>query len=163
MPTNLTIAPGICVEIAIQAESTQRLCGGWDGVANPAPAWFQALFDMTFDASAPTLRSVDYRGRSSAPSVPSPSGGAASTRAWRQIRPILSIATAMTLAMAVGIDLTAPPLLAPVGTIVAGLQGLERGDAVSRLPRFGIIQFDRIAGAFDAMASRHRAATRPSR
>ncbi|MCC0807732.1 hypothetical protein FPV16_16110 [Methylobacterium sp. W2] len=65
--------------------------------------------------------------------------------------------------MAVLTALTAPPLLAPVGAIIAGLQGLERGDAVSRLPRFGIIQFDRIAGAFDAMAARRRAATRPAR
>ncbi len=157
MPTILTIVPGICVEIAIQAEAAQRLCNGWDGVGDPAPAWFQTLFDLTFDGSAPTLRSIDYRGRSIGTVGAFAERGAASTRAWRQIRPIVGIATAMTLAMAVLTALTARPLLAPVGAIVAGLRGLERGDAVGRLPLFGISEFDRIAGAFDAMATRLRA------
>ncbi|WP_019906917.1 histidine kinase [Methylobacterium sp. 77] len=157
MPTILTIVPGICVEIAIQAEARQRLCNGWDGVGDPAPAWFRSLFDMTFDSSAPILRSIDYRGRSIGTVGAFAEREAASTRAWRQVRLTVGIAAAMALATALLTALAARPLLTPVGAIVAGLHGLERGNEVGPLPRFGIREFDRIAGAFDAMAARLRA------
>ncbi|GJE19013.1 sensor histidine kinase [Methylobacterium marchantiae] len=156
VPTVLTIVSGICVEITIQAEAPQRLCNGWDGVGDPAPAWFQALSDLTFDPSAPTLRSIDYRGRAIGTVGAFAERVAASTRAWRQVRLTLGIATVMALAMALLTALAARPLLLPVGAIVAALQGLERGDEVGRLARFGIREFDRIASAFDAMTIRLR-------
>lgn len=157
MPAILTIMPGICVEIAIRAEANQRLCSGWDGFGDEAPAWFRSLFDLVSDPSAPALRSVDYRGRTIGTVRAHASPDSASIRAWRQVRLTVGIAAAMALAMAILAAVAARPLLRPVSAIVAGLHALERGTAAGRLDRFGIREFDRIASAFDAMAGRLQA------
>lgn len=95
MPTVLTIVPGICVAIVMRAEATQRLCGGWAGVGNPAPAWFPGSVrpDRRRVGADPAQHRLS---RSLHRTVGAfAERGATSTQAWRQIRPILAIATAI--------------------------------------------------------------------
>lgn len=153
-PDILTVLPGVCVAVAVGAEAPRRLCNGWDGLGRAAPDWFRALFLRFGDDAAPVSRPMLYRDRPIGRVDAWPDGDAAAARAWRQVG--MASLTAAGMAGAIGLlaALAAAPLLAPVGTIVRGLHALESGGGGQRLPGFPTREFDRIAGAFNAMADR---------
>ncbi|PXW66455.1 histidine kinase [Methylobacterium sp. B4] len=151
-PTVLMILPGICAEIRLGAEAPRRLCGDWDGLGS-APAWLAGALSAEA-GTAPVIREIVYRGRSLGQVAAWPDPVAAAGRAWRQVRFASGLALSLAGTTAILGWLCAARLVAPAGRIVQGLDGIEAGRSPPALPRFGAVEFDRIATAFNALGER---------
>lgn len=149
-----SILPGVCVEFGIPSEDRRRLCGGWDGLGDPAPGWFRTVYDSFYSASAPVERAVMHRGRSIGMVVASADPVAATTGAWEQVRLMAGMAAAIALGMCLLAAAVVGHALLPARTIIEGLRRLEAGDHASRLPAFRIKEFRRIAEAVNDLADR---------
>ncbi|WP_167591883.1 HAMP domain-containing sensor histidine kinase [Jiella endophytica] len=151
----LVMAPGTCVVVSREAAglSERRLCAGWNVYGRVAPDWFRVLLRATIGGFAPIEKAVpiydgtDYRLRTTIDPV------AATTRIWQQVRIASGLCAGLAGAIALLSALAATRTLAPVATLVSGLRRIEAGETGGRLPRSGIAEFDRIAGAIDDLAS----------
>lgn len=156
-PAILTLLPGICAEIRLGGEVSQRLCGDWDGL-DAAPGWFRALLGSDAEP-APTIRDIRYRDRAIGSVAAWPDPIAAASRTWRAVRIAGGLALALVAATALLNGLAAAHLVAPAGRIVRDLEDLGgSGSTPSHssppLPRFAAAEFDRIAAACNALAER---------
>ncbi len=141
---------GICAAIRLGAEEPRRFCGDWDGLSE-APLWFRTLLEGTADP-APTRREIVYRDRVIGSVAAWPDPVAAAGRIWRQVRVVGGLALALAAATALLGWLAAARLVSPVGRIVQGLEGLDRG--APPLPRFAVADLDRIAAACNRLSQR---------
>ncbi len=73
--------------------------------------------------------------------------------AWRETRGFLLLPLILAGAIYALVHVTVGRAFRSVGEILGGLEGIERGDYGKRLPRFPLPEFDRIAEAFNHMAS----------
>ncbi|HSI42384.1 MAG TPA: histidine kinase [Xanthobacteraceae bacterium] len=149
-----SILPGVCVEFGIPSDIRRRLCGGWDGLGEAAPAWFGLAFDHLFDAGSPVVRPLLFRGKTVGTVVASVDRVAATTVAWRQVRVMAGMAAAIALGICLLAAAAVGHALRPAQKIIAGLRRLEAGDHASRLPAPRIAEFRRIAEAVNDLASR---------
>lgn len=149
-----SILPGVCVEFGIPSGTRRRLCGGWDGLGDAAPAWFGLAFDRLFDAGAPVVRPIMLRGKEVGTVIASVDRVAAITGAWRQVRVMGGMATAVALGICLLAAAAVGHALRPAQKIIDGLRRLEAGDCTSRLPALRIAEFRRIADAVNDLAER---------
>jgi two-component system sensor histidine kinase UhpB len=73
--------------------------------------------------------------------------------AWRETQGFLYLLLALALAVYGLVHVTVGRAFRAVGTILAGLEGIEKGEYGQRLPGFPLPEFDRISGAFNHMAA----------
>lgn len=151
-PAILTLLPGICAEIRLGGEASQRLCGDWDGL-DAAPGWVRSLLGSDAEP-APTIRDIRYRDRAIGSVAAWPDPIAAASRTWRAVRIAGGLALALVAATALLNGLAAAHLVAPAGRIVRGLEDLGAAGSSPPLPRFAAAEFDRIAAACNALADR---------
>lgn len=148
------VLPGVCVEIFVLVDSRRRLCGGWDGLGAPPPAWFAAAVSRLSDAGEPIRRDIFIRGRGAGSVAATVDRVAATTVAWRQVRMMTGFAVAMAAGICLLTWLAVGHALRPVQRIIAGLRRLEAGEHGSRLEAPSIAEFRRIAEAVNDLASR---------
>jgi two-component system sensor histidine kinase UhpB len=73
--------------------------------------------------------------------------------AWQETRGFLILLLALACAVYFLVHVTVGRAFRSVGTILEGLEGIEKGEYGKRLPGFPLPEFDRISGAFNHMAS----------
>jgi two-component system sensor histidine kinase UhpB len=73
--------------------------------------------------------------------------------AWQETRGFLLLLLALSGAVYLLVHFTVGRAFRSVGTILEGLEGIEKGEYGQRLPPFRLREFDRISGAFNHMAA----------
>ena len=148
------ISPGHCVALTWAGEATQQQCSGLETTGGPAPAWFEAFYRSTFGSNEAVSRMIVINRQKAGTIVTTPDQGAAVRQVWRQVRVLFAAAAAMAAGIAVLATLVIGHALLPANVIIRGLRRLEHGDHASQLPSFRSTEFDRIAGAVNALAGR---------
>lgn len=72
---------------------------------------------------------------------------------WQETRGFLTLLLVLAAAVYLLVHFTVGRAFRSVGTILEGLEDIEKGDYGKRLPAFPLPEFERIAGAFNHMAS----------
>jgi signal transduction histidine kinase len=152
--TMKVISPGVCVTFAPGSEAPRHLCSQLDTIGDPAPAWFQAVYDQVFGPYARVERPLTTRQPTAGVITAEPDRGAAIRQAWHQIAVVLSVAAMLAAGIGILAALSIGQSLMPARTIVAGLRRLERGDYSYRLPRYRTAEFDRISSAVNDLTAR---------
>ena len=155
------IAPGICVELGPRDQPIQRRCGPYVAAATP-PDWFVWLADrlgLVPGAVAVPVR-TRYVSDAYVTAIADPS--VIVTRAWARTGDLMRVAVGMAIGGALLTGLLIMRLLAPFGLLLQGIERLQRGDFVGRLPRLRVAEFDRLSNAVNdtALALREAQAMR---
>lgn len=154
LATMTVISPGVCVTFAPGNEEPRHLCSQLETVGDPAPAWFQNVYDEVFGPYARVERPLTTRQPTAGVVTAEPDRGAAIRQAWHQIDVVLSVAAMLAAGIGILAALFIGQSLMPARTIVAGLKRLERGDYSYRLPRYHTEEFDRISRAVNDLTAR---------
>lgn len=145
------ISPGNCVALTWEGEATQTQCSGLETAGGPAPAWFVALHRHLLGHGEPVRRSIILNRREAGTVVATPDPGAMVRQVWRQVRILVGTAFAMAVCIGLLATLVIGLTLRPAALITRVLARLEHGDLAARLPRLRPGEFDRIAGAVNAL------------
>jgi DNA-binding NarL/FixJ family response regulator/HAMP domain-containing protein len=160
-------SPGQCVQyIATDGQVARSSCIGFNREMGTPPAWFAALDTWIPAPQADVVRPISYRDRPQGSVVPRGSVVVTTERAavlaaiWRQVSGMLGLTALVIAAICILQYGAISRVLRPTRDILAGLDRLALGDLSSRLPRFRVVELQRISEAFNALAANLERTTR---
>ncbi len=115
-----------------------------------APEWFVKLVEPT---SMVLRRSILIPGLPSSELIIRPDPSSEITEAWEEARSFLGLLLAFFIIANVLVYLIIGRLLKPVNTIIEGLDAIEQGNYMTRLPHLKLPELNKISQKFNHMAS----------
>jgi two-component system, NarL family, sensor histidine kinase UhpB len=154
LTTMKVISPGVCITFAPGTEAPRRLCSQLETIGEPAPAWFEAVYDRVFGTYTRVERPLTARQLNAGVVAAEADPGAAMRQAWHQIDIVLSVAALLAAGIGVLAALSIGQSLMPARAIIGGLRRLERGDYSYRLPGYRTSEFNQISRAVNDLTGR---------
>ena len=145
---------GQCIQY-IKADGSigRSTCIGLNGGSDAPPNWFSTLGRWLLAARIEILRPVAYHGKSYGTLVVTTETAAVLAAIWRDVSALLGLTALVVGAICVLLYIAISRALRPTKDILAGLDRLARGDLSSRLPRFGLVELQRISEVFNTLAA----------
>ena len=128
-------------------------CVGADLGHSGLPAWVSALGARVLGTRTEALRSVDYHGRMHGTLVVTTDTAVILAAIWKAVAGLLGLSALVVVAICLLQYVAISRALRPARDILIGLDRLSRGDLAHRLPRFGLIEFQRISEVFNTLAA----------
>ena len=145
---------GQCIQyIKADGRIGRSTCIGLNGGSDAPPSWFSALGRWLLAARIEILRPVAYHGKSYGMLVVTTETAAVLAAIWRDVSALLGLTALVVGAICVLLYIAISRALRPTKDILAGLDRLARGDLSSRLPRFGLVELQRISEVFNTLAA----------
>lgn len=145
---------GLCIRLLdgdgnmVRASCLSSQSGG-----EVAPDWFSTGYSTIFVPGRPHVRVLEARGKRLGTVEVTLDPAASVRRAWLDVRRIASVTGVAVLVLCLLVYLSIDRALKPTGDIVAGLNRLAAGDLSHRLPRFRLIELERISEVVNHMAA----------
>lgn len=139
-------------------------CIGMRGGADSSPAWFAALCKWFPAALVGVARPVaDASGHRSGVVMVTTERAALTETVWTRVSGLLALTALMVGTICVLQHAAISGALRPTRHILAGLARLSRGELSCRLPRFRLLELQRISEVFNLLAATLERATRENR
>jgi len=145
---------GQCIQY-IKADGSigRTTCIGLKQGAAAPPAWFSALGRWLLAARIEIVRPVAYHGKSYGTLIVTTETAAVLAAIWRDVAALLGLTALVVGAICLLLYIAIDRALRPTKDILAGLDRLARGDLSSRLPRFRLVELQRISEVFNNLAA----------
>ncbi|PPD46711.1 MAG: sensor histidine kinase [Methylobacter sp.] len=145
---------GICVHFAATgSQKTYDLCNGAELPGTPVPSSFEALYRWFFNPGLALHQTITFKGLEYGVLTVTPSAEMEITQAWENIRRLLGLSVTTVFAVCCLVYLSIRRALRPAQTLVKGLGNLGQGQLSYRLPKFELIEWQRIAEAVNQLAA----------
>jgi len=151
--TSLALQPGQCVELLGQDGVAKRLnCAGLNAEATSAPEWFVWPYRAVINDRLMASRPISFRGVTYGTVVAYYDTVATASAAWVTFAPLLGFAAGLVAILCLVTYFVIDRALLPTTQILAGLNGLARGDLTCRLPQVRLAELNRISQVFNALS-----------
>ncbi len=145
---------GICIRyISIDKENTYGLCQGENLSRIRCPKLFQKIYRRVFNPGFEVSRSISFKGREYGSIIVAPNVETELARAWDSIVGLLGLSASTVVAVCLLVSITIYRALRPAQVIVSGLENMQNGDLIIRLPTFKLIEWQRIGAAINAFSA----------
>jgi two-component system sensor histidine kinase UhpB len=153
----LVQSAGQCIQYLRPDGSIGRSsCVGFNRDGAIPPAWFSALGRWLLAGRVDAARPISYHGKSSGTLLVTTEPAAVLAAIWNDVSGLLSLTAMVVIAICVLQFVAIGRALRPTRDILAGLDKLTQGDLSCRLPRFRLIELQRISEVFNTLASLDR-------
>ena len=150
---DLVAAAGQCLRYTGRDGTTVRSsCSGADPTVVMPPAWFLAAYRRLIAPGTDVVLEVEYRSKTLGNLVVETDAASAAARVWERVVGLLGLSALTTGAICALSYLVIGRALAPTREVLAGFDRLARGDLSSRLPRFRLMELQRISDVFNGLA-----------
>jgi signal transduction histidine kinase len=152
---------GQCVQYVESNGSIARSsCIGFNRDIGTPPTWFAALCGWIPAPQTDVVRLISYRDKPYGSVVVTTERAAVLAAIWKEVSGMLGLTALVIGAICILQYGAISRVLRPTKDILAGLDRLARGDLSSRLPRFQLIELQRISEAFNTLAANLERTTR---
>jgi two-component system, NarL family, sensor histidine kinase UhpB len=152
---------GQCVRYVESAGNIARSsCIGFDRDVGKPPAWFATLCDWIPAAQVDVTRQVFYHDKSYGTVAVTIERAAVVAAIWKEVSGLLGLTALVIAAICILQYGAIGRALRPTKDILAGLDRLARGDLSCRLPRFRLVELQRISEVFNTLAANLERTTR---
>jgi two-component system sensor histidine kinase UhpB len=149
----LVQTPGQCIQyIKPNGRVGRANCTGIADDKESPPAWFSTLAAGFLAPRAEASRPIAYRGRSAGTLLVTTDPAAILATIWKSISGLIDFTALVVIATCVLQYITISRALRPTKDILQGLDRLARGDLSCRLPRFKLVELQRISDVFNSLA-----------
>ncbi|MBI4696848.1 MAG: HAMP domain-containing protein [Gammaproteobacteria bacterium] len=147
-------ADGSCVSFeSTTGRPAKRGCSGTLSTRPPAPDWFAAVYRRLLEPGAAVGNDVAWAGQQAGRLTVTGDPDAEIASAWGALQRAFGLTALAVGGLAALTAWSIGRALKPTGTILAGLERLERGELASRLPDFHVREFARLSEAFNRLAA----------
>lgn len=145
---------GQCIQYLKRDGSVGRSsCVGADRSDRLMPAWFASLGSAMLGAHADATRPLAYHGKDYGTLVVTTEAPAVLATIWKDVSGLLGFTALVVVAISVLQHVAIGRALRPTRDVLVGLDRLAHGDLSCRLPSFRLIELQRIAEVFNALAA----------
>jgi len=150
----LVQSAGQCIQYLRPDGSIGRSsCVGFNRDGAIPPAWFSALGRWLLAGRVDATRPISYHGKSSGTLLVTTEPAAVLAAIWKDVSGLLGLTAMVVIAICVLQFVAIGRALRPTKDILAGLDKLTQGDLSCRLPRFRLIELQRISEVFNTLAA----------
>ena len=152
---------GQCVQyVGPDGSIVRSSCIGFNRDIGTPPAWFGAISSWIPAPQADVVRPISHRDKPYGSVVVTTERAAVFAAIWKEVSGMLGLTALVIGAICILQYRAISEVLRPTKDILAGLDRLARGDLSSRLPRFRLIELQRISETFNALAASLERTTR---
>jgi len=128
-------------------------CVGFNHGNGVPQAWFSSLGTWLLAARADVARAVSYHGKAYGTLVVTTETPAILAAIWKDVSGLLGLTALVVAAICLLQYAAISRALRPTKDILVGLDRLARGDLSCRLPKFGLVELQRISEVFNTLAA----------
>lgn len=144
---------GMCARfVAVDGATLRSVCEGTDLSSRPWPAWFEIAYRRFFVPAKETERPVTLHTQVRGVVVVTPTAEREIGEAWRAVRELLGLTAVTVFALCLMTYASLARVLRPAAQIVADLERMHQGDLAHRLPRFELVEFQKISAMVNRLA-----------
>jgi signal transduction histidine kinase len=127
-------------------------CRGLGELKGRVPTWFAAGYHAVFDPGREISRTITWRNQTYGTVVLTPDAQSQIAAAWQDISGLIAFTGITVLALCALVYAILSHALRPAGQVVAALEQLEAGRLSTRLPRFHLMELQKMSAGFNALA-----------
>jgi signal transduction histidine kinase len=144
---------GFCVKyVDARGHVAKSSCSGSDMRNQAVPPWFAVIYRVLLMPGTEISLPIAWRGRDYGNVIGVPNVDSHIAQAWRDMSILLVLVSATVLAVCMLTYVVVNRALRPARDILMGLERLERGDLSSRLPRFDLIELQKLSEGINRLA-----------
>jgi two-component system, NarL family, sensor histidine kinase UhpB len=149
----LVQSAGQCIQFLRPDGSIGRSsCVGFNRDGAIPPAWFSSLGRWLLAGHIDAVRSISHHGKSPGTLLVTTEPAAVLAAIWKDVSGLLGLTAMVVIAICALQFMAISRALRPTKDILAGLDKLTHGDLSCRLPRFRLIELQRISEVFNTLA-----------
>ena len=152
---------GQCVQfIKPDGNFGRSSCVGVNLRNSQLPSWVSSLGTSMLGTHADIARPISYRGKAHGTLLVTTEPAVIVAELWKGVAGLLTLTAALVGAICLLQYIAISRALRPTKEILAGLDGLSRGDLSCRLPSFSLVELGRISEVFNTLAESLELTTR---
>lgn len=146
--------PGQCVHFSSSdGRTNQTSCAGTDSFSGGVPGWFSSIYRTVLGPSSSFESRIVHRGQDFGTITVTSDPAASIKQTWLDIRSMLVLSGSTMALLALLSYVAIANALRPTKDVLDGVDRLAHGDLGARLPNFELVELQRIAEVFNALAA----------